>query len=205
MKIKWRIENAQPEYELLTVAYSNDDGLEYWKNFNPREFSAEEIVSYIEGFAPHVVGFFERVSARKADVMEAVPTEGEYECDAQRIYVGETMPDTVIPEEPEYDPFTQRLELSEQEAGDPEHSWSIIDKTEEEQLQFMEAVAFENRLRRNQLLLESDFFNFPDACVANVQDWLDYRQALRDVPGQPDFPKKIIWPERPEVVKEETE
>ena len=58
------------------------------------------------------------------------------------------------------------------------------------------------RFQRNQLLLESDFFNFPDACIANVQDWLDYRQELRDVPDQPGFPKKIIWPQRPEVIKE---
>ena len=202
MKIKWRIENAQPEYELLTVAYSNDDGFEYWKNFNPREFSAAEIVSYIEGFAPHVVGFFERVSARKADVMDAVPMSGEYECDAQRIYVGEVMPDTIIPEEPEIDPYTQKLELSEQEPGDPQHSWLILDKTEEEQQEFLTMVMADARMRRNHLLLESDFFNFPDACVANVQDWLDYRQELRDIPEQPGFPKKIIWPELPPLIKE---
>ena len=205
MKIKWKIENAQPEFELLTVSYSNDDGLEYWKNFNPREFSAEEIVSYIEGYAPHVVGFFERVSARSADVMSAVPTEGEYECDAQRVFVGEVMPDTLIPPEPDYDPYTQKLQLSEQEAGDPEHSWTVLDKTEEERQQFLEMVMADTRMRRNHLLLESDFFNFPDACVGNVQDWLDYRQALRDLPEQPNFPKAIIWPERPEVIKEEFE
>lgn len=28
--------------------------------------------------------------------------------------------------------------------------------------------------------------------------WADYRQALRDVPQQPGFPRNVIWPTKPE-------
>ena len=31
------------------------------------------------------------------------------------------------------------------------------------------------------------------------QAWVDYRQALLDVPEQEGFPTNIIWPVRPEV------
>ncbi|ANN80285.1 hypothetical protein BAU07_06505 [Bordetella flabilis] len=27
-----------------------------------------------------------------------------------------------------------------------------------------------------------------------------YRQGLRDVPGQPGFPKRVIWPEVPDAI-----
>lgn len=28
-------------------------------------------------------------------------------------------------------------------------------------------------------------------------EWKVYRQALRDVPGQPGFPEKVVWPVAP--------
>ena len=31
------------------------------------------------------------------------------------------------------------------------------------------------------------------------QDWLNYRQALLDVPQQTGFPDNVIWPEQPEL------
>lgn len=30
------------------------------------------------------------------------------------------------------------------------------------------------------------------------QSWIDYRQALLDVPSQAGFPTTVIWPEKPE-------
>ena len=73
------------------------------------------------------------------------------------------MPPTLIPEEPEYDPFTYempRIEMSEQEPGDSGHEWLVIDLTEEEQERVLQAVSENVRFERNQLLLESDFFNY---------------------------------------------
>ena len=50
MNIEWEIMNAEPQYELLTVRYSNAEGhVEYWRNFNPMLWTEEAIRSQIEG------------------------------------------------------------------------------------------------------------------------------------------------------------
>ena len=202
MNLNWEIIDANPDYELLTVKYSNAAGQEYWRNLNPMVWTRDAIVSLIEGHGPHVAAFFERGEQRKTAPMEKLPESGTFTCDPQKYWLDGEIPPTVIPEQPEFDIFTQRIEMSEQEPGDPEHTWTIIDLTPEEQAEMLAAIEGGLRMQRNQLLLESDFFNFPDACVANVQDWLDYRQALRDLPTDPSWPRNVIWPTKPEVVKE---
>jgi hypothetical protein len=49
------------------------------------------------------------------------------------------------------------------------------------------------RAERNRLLDESDWTQLEDAIV-DKQAWVDYRQALRDVPQQAGFPWTINWP-----------
>jgi len=78
-------------------------------------------------------------------------------------------PDAPVPEKPTYNPDERALE---QEA---------------------EAV----RTQRDALLKESDWAVLPDAPVADEQAWKDYRQALRDVPQQTDFPQEVVWPQIP--------
>lgn len=56
-------------------------------------------------------------------------------------------------------------------------------------------VAIRNR---NARLLETDWTQLPDVPEATRNSYLEYRQALRDVPSQPGFPNDIIWPEKPE-------
>ncbi len=55
------------------------------------------------------------------------------------------------------------------------------------------------RRRRNALLLESDWTALPDTPLDTFQRdaWMAYRQALRGVSAQPEFPAHIDWPERP--------
>lgn len=52
------------------------------------------------------------------------------------------------------------------------------------------------KAQRNSLLSASDWTQLPDASV-DKQAWATYRQALRDLPQQPDFPNNITWPEPP--------
>ncbi len=52
------------------------------------------------------------------------------------------------------------------------------------------------REKRNALLKESDYVAMPDHPLANNLDWKQYRQALRDVPQQPDL-TNIQWPTKP--------
>lgn len=51
--------------------------------------------------------------------------------------------------------------------------------------------------RRNFLLKSTDWTQLSDVTVADAQGWIDYRQALRDVPSQPEFPTNISWPVPP--------
>ena len=50
------------------------------------------------------------------------------------------------------------------------------------------------RLYRNHLLAVSDTQVWPDYVS---DDWRTYRQALRDLPSQAEFPENITWPTPP--------
>jgi hypothetical protein len=52
------------------------------------------------------------------------------------------------------------------------------------------------RLKRNQLLVDCDWTQLPDAPV-NRSDWSVYRQKLRDITTQAGFPWEINWPNTP--------
>lgn len=54
------------------------------------------------------------------------------------------------------------------------------------------------RLDRNNKLKDSDWTQVADAPV-NKAVWAAYRQALRDVTAQPNFPWQIQWPAQPTV------
>jgi hypothetical protein len=47
------------------------------------------------------------------------------------------------------------------------------------------------------MLAASDWTQLVDAHVDQVI-WANYRQLLRDVPAQPEFPTNINWPTKPE-------
>jgi len=56
--------------------------------------------------------------------------------------------------------------------------------------------AEEARNLRDELLVASDWTQVSDAPVDQAA-WADYRQALRDIPQQEDFPENVAWPEKP--------
>lgn len=53
---------------------------------------------------------------------------------------------------------------------------------------------------RNFRLKQSDKYAYPDFPLTpeKKQEWLTYRQLLRDVTSQPTFPDSVIWPTKPE-------
>jgi len=53
------------------------------------------------------------------------------------------------------------------------------------------------RLWRNTELANCDWTQLSDA-VCDKTAWVEYRQALRDLPAQNTDPKKIVFPTRPE-------
>lgn len=56
-------------------------------------------------------------------------------------------------------------------------------------------LAAEEREKRNALLAETDYFGASDVTMSDAM--ATYRQALRDVPQQTDFPTSINWPTKP--------
>ncbi len=64
------------------------------------------------------------------------------------------------------------------------------------------ALAEEIRTQRDTLLAESDWTQMGDSPLADEckAQFVSYRQALRDVTAQDDFPTEVTWPEIPEAV-----
>lgn len=56
----------------------------------------------------------------------------------------------------------------------------------------IKSVLFEVLQKRQALLINTDWTQLPDAPV-DKQAWAAYRQHLRDITQQPDFPTKIDW------------
>ena len=52
------------------------------------------------------------------------------------------------------------------------------------------------RQERNKLLSETDWTQIPD-CTINKQVWLDYRNALRNLPQNFSNPHQVVWPTKP--------
>lgn len=59
-----------------------------------------------------------------------------------------------------------------------------------------EVIAEQVRQQRDRLLAECDWRSLPDA-PGDRGAWLDYRQQLRDITQQPDFPDNIHFPTPP--------
>ena len=57
------------------------------------------------------------------------------------------------------------------------------------------ALAASERAKRDELLKETDHYGLSDVTMSAAMT--TYRQALRDVPQQTDFPSTISWPEKP--------
>ena len=55
------------------------------------------------------------------------------------------------------------------------------------------------RRQRNKLLQDADWTQTNDILMENEEDWVAYRQALRDLPANTEDPTHPEWPESPQV------
>jgi hypothetical protein len=56
----------------------------------------------------------------------------------------------------------------------------------------------EIRGQRDNLLVQSDWAVLPDATPEpNEEAWLNYRQALRNIPQTFSNPEDVVWPQKP--------
>ena len=61
-------------------------------------------------------------------------------------------------------------------------------------------IPFENlRVKRNELLKDTDWTQTNDIRMENEYEWVTYRQALRDLPTNTEDPIDPVWPEPPRV------
>lgn len=58
--------------------------------------------------------------------------------------------------------------------------------------------AAEVRKERDKLLVATDWTQSEDVPQATKDKWAPYRQALRDVPQQANFPEAVQWPIKPD-------
>jgi hypothetical protein len=83
----------------------------------------------------------------------------------------------------------QVVELTDEEIAEAE---ALAPFYEEQRLK---AVSELVRAERNARLEQTDYLLLGDRQVS--QEWLDYRQQLRNVPAQPGFPDNVEWPVPP--------
>lgn len=60
-----------------------------------------------------------------------------------------------------------------------------------------EEIAERVRSQRDYLLAKTDWTQAADVPQATKDRWAPYRQALRDVPQQAEFPTNVTWPIEP--------
>jgi len=100
-------------------------------------------------------------------------------------------PYTVLPQ-PTYDALVQKIIAApfEQVSGAWLQDWTVENLPQDDAERNV-------RSKRDGLLAESDWTQVADAPVDRAA-WATYRQALRDVPSQADFPYNVTWPTEPE-------
>jgi hypothetical protein len=81
-------------------------------------------------------------------------------------------------------------------AGVWRQTWNVLDLDVAELVERRERLTTRTRERRDALLAASDWTQVADVPVDKAA-WAIYRQALRDLPAQKDFPLSVVWPEPP--------
>ena len=78
--------------------------------------------------------------------------------------------------------------------------WTQMKTAEQIEAERLEQAAESARSQRDRLLAESDWVTIraTDTGDPVPNEWVDYRQALRDIPEQTGFPEEIEWPQEPE-------
>lgn len=86
-----------------------------------------------------------------------------------------------------------------------ENDWArhSVEIREVEQVLTEEQLARQARTKRDRLLSACDYYVMPDypATEEGLAEVKAYRQALRDITKQEDFPFDIVWPDYPNALK----
>lgn len=99
---------------------------------------------------------------------------------------------------PEYDSKTQYVKevIPKFENGNWVQQWEIFDLNQEVLQKNKEYLEKSIRAERNNLLQNTDWTQIQDSPV-NSETWKSYRQQLRDITTQANFPYDVVWPTPP--------
>ena len=103
-----------------------------------------------------------------------------------------------ILEQPSYTERTHTLRQNEAPAlvdGTWTLGWTVSPKSAGETAAYDAALATTERAKRDALLAETDYLALSDATLSSQMT--TYRQQLREVPQQSEFPNSISWPTKP--------
>ena len=77
--------------------------------------------------------------------------------------------------------------------------WTQMKTAEQLETERLEQATESVRNQRNRLLTETDWVvvKHNELGAPIPQEWLDYRQALRDITEQSGFPDHVEWPTAP--------
>jgi hypothetical protein len=103
----------------------------------------------------------------------------------------------VTPTEPPADNYTVNVERTAiKEGNEWVERWIQTPATAQQIAERTAAKAYDVRNDRNKRLADCDWTQLADSPVDKTV-WETYRQALRDVPSQKEFPWVVAWPDEP--------
>ena len=174
--INYEITKASPQQLQLQLKYSKENCPDYWMNLRNTDFSESNLHAVAKEHAQVAEDFWNNTSGLPE---EATLTES----------TGTTKPRTYV-DEPSFDDTTQEVSFTWVESDSAlTQTWTVAEKSNDDK-----AAAV--RSKRNTLLKETDHYGLSD--VTMPTEMASYRQALRDVPQQSDFPATVTWPTKPE-------
>lgn len=199
MKVKYKVLEYLPEAEWIAIEFTHPDRPdEKWvKQFEFPDFTRKEkLEDQIRAVASRIAGAWTRIPEHPAKLV--IPETGEMDV-VPELYLPYE-PNPQLEPEPTIDEWTQDLIPGDITSPTQETiPWIVYDLTEEEVAARLDSAAYSLREDRDWWLMKSDFIFAPDSQVGEEMDaWLEYRQALRDIPEQAGFPKEVDWPRRPD-------
>ena len=198
MKVNYKVVGYRPDYEWIEVEFTHPDQPDQtWvRRFNFPDFSRDKLIEQIRAIASGIAGSWTRIPEHSAEL--SIPEAGTLDVEPELYLPYE--PNPQYEPEPEWDEWTQELLPGEVTSPTQETiPWIVRDLTPEEIDERLLNAAEAARQERDFYLLKSDHIFCSDVEVENREAWIEYRQQLRDITKQPNFPKEFDWPVSPAV------
>ena len=173
--IDYEIIKANPKQLQLQVKYTKADCPDYWINFNITDFSESHLHLKAQEGVNKAKYFWDTIEG----LPDLVTLENSSGTAKPRVYT----------DCPSFDKITQDVTQTWVESDDfLTETWTVADKSDDDKANSI-------RVKRNSLLRDTDYYALSDVTMS--AEMTTYRQALRDIPQQTDFPTTVTWPEKP--------